>query len=100
MKRHQIEIPEVELHTFCRRHHIKKLAFFGSFIRDDFNPASDIDILVEFEAGYVPGLAFFSMQDELSKIIGHRVDLNTSQFLSHYFRDKVIEKAEVLYDAA
>lgn len=100
MKRHKIEIPEDKLNGFCKRNHIKKLSFFGSFLRDDFKLSSDIDVLVEFEAGHVPGLAFFAMQEELSEIIGHKVDLNTPQFLSRYFRDKVIDEAQVLYDAA
>jgi len=100
MKRHKIEIPEDKLRSFCKRNHIQKLSFFGSFLRDDFKSSSDIDVLVEFEAGHVPGLAFFTMQEELSEIIGHKVDLNTPQFLSRYFRDKVIDEAQVLYVAA
>ncbi|MHB9052383.1 MAG: nucleotidyltransferase family protein [Thermoleophilia bacterium] len=100
MKRHEIEIPEDELNAFCKRNHIRKLSFFGSYLREDFKQSSDIDILVEFEAGHVPGLAFFSMEEELSEIIGHKVDLNTPQFLSRYFRDKVTAEARVLYDAA
>jgi len=82
------------------RNHIQKLSFFGSFLRDDFESSSDIDVLVEFEVGHTPGLAFFAMQEELSEIIGHTVDLNTPQFLSRYFRDKVIDEAQVLYVAA
>jgi|SRR5665811_314983 len=100
MKRHDIEIPEDKLRAFCKRNHIQKLSFFGSFLRDDFEQSSDIDILIEFKAGHVPGLAFFSMQEELSELIGHKVDLNTPQFLSRYFRDKVIDEAQVLYVAA
>lgn len=100
MKRHEIEIPEDKLRAFCRRNHIRRLSFFGSYLREDFTQSSDIDVLVEFEAGHVPGLAFFSMEEELSKIIGHKVDLNTPQFLSRYFRDKVMDEAQVLYDAA
>jgi hypothetical protein len=85
---------------FCRRHHIRWLAVFGSAVRDDFGPESDIDILVEFEPGHVPGLAFFGMQDELTAMLGRRVDLNTPQCLSPYFRDEALAEAEVAYEQA
>ncbi|MBI4202934.1 MAG: nucleotidyltransferase family protein [Chloroflexi bacterium] len=88
------------LADFCRRHHIRKLALFGSVLREDFRPDSDIDVLVEFEAGHTPGLAFFSMQDELSELLGRKVDLNTPQFLSPYFRQQVLDEAETYYVAA
>lgn len=84
---------------FCRRHHIRKLAFFGSVLREDFGPDSDVDVLVEFEPGHVPGLIFFAMEAELSQILGRKVDLNTPKFLSRYFRDQVLEEAEVQYAA-
>jgi predicted nucleotidyltransferase len=82
---------------FCQQHHIRSLAFFGSVIRDDFRPDSDIDVLVEFEPGYTPGFAFFGMEAELSEILGRKVELHTRNFLSRYFRDKVLEEAEVQY---
>jgi predicted nucleotidyltransferase len=82
---------------FCRRHHVRRLSLFGSALRDDFGPESDLDILVEFEPGQTPGLAFFGMQDELSAIIGRRVDLNTPECLSKYFRDEVVAGARPLY---
>ncbi len=88
------------LAAFCRRHHIRRLALFGSVLRDDFTPESDIDVLVEFEPGQTPGLAFFGMQDELSEIVGRRIDLNTEDWLSPYFRDEVLAEAEVLYEQA
>jgi predicted nucleotidyltransferase len=69
-------------------------------LRDDFSPQSDVDVLVEFEPGHVPGLAFFRLEGELSDILGRRVDLNTAGFLSKYFREEVLGEAEVLYDAA
>jgi hypothetical protein len=84
---------------FCRRHHIDRLFLFGSVLRDDFRPDSDVDILVEFDPHHIPGLAFFDMAEELSEIIGRSVDLNTLQFLSPYFRDQVQTEAKVLYDA-
>ncbi len=73
------------------------MAFFGSVLRDDFRPDSDIDILVEFEPGHVPGLAFFGMEAELSKILDRKVDLVTPKFLSPYFRDRVTHEAKVQY---
>ena len=83
--------------AFCRAHHIRKLALFGSVLREDFRPDSDVDVLVEFQQGHVPGLAFFEMEGELSKILGREVDLNTPQFLSPYIRDRVQREAEVQY---
>ena len=96
----QIAIPIEQVAAFCRRHHIRRLALFGSVQRDDFTPESDVDVLVEFEPGHVPGLAFFGMQEELSEILGRRVDLSTPGFLSPYFREQVMREAEVLYDSA
>jgi hypothetical protein len=93
----QIPFPKERIAEFCRRHHIKKLAIFGSVLRADFRADSDIDVLVEFEPGQTPGLAFFAMQEELSTILGRKVDLNTPQCLSRYFRDKVLQEAVVQY---
>ncbi len=95
-----ITIDRQKISDFCRRHHIRKLALFGSVLREDFKPESDVDVLVEFEQGHVPGLAFFSMERELSEILNHKVDLNTSQFLSPYFRDQVLAEAEAQYVAS
>lgn len=92
-----IEIPQEKIAQFCQRHHIRKFALFGSVLRDDFRPDSDVDVLVEFEPDWIPGLAFFAMQDELSEILGRRVDLNTPNFLSRYIRDEVEAQAVVQY---
>lgn len=81
-------------------HHIRRLSLFGSVLRDDFGPASDVDVLVEFEPGHVPGLAFFAMEEELSRIIGRKVDLNTPGFLSPYLRDRIEKESEVQYVTA
>ncbi len=70
---------------------------FGSVLRKDFGPDSDIDVLVEFEPGHTPGLAFFAMQREMSEILGRKADLNTTEDLSMYFRQEVLDEAEVLY---
>ncbi len=96
----KIKVDEHEVAEFCRRHHIRRLAFFGSVIRDDFGPDSDVDVLVEFEPGHVPGLRFLAMQEELSRLLGRKVDLNTLGFLSPYFRDRVLAEAEVRYAEA
>ena len=96
----RIEVPRDRIAEFCRRHHIRRLAFFGSVLRDDFTADSDVDVLVEFEPGHTPGLAFFSMQRELSGILGRNVDLNTADDLSPYFRREVLDEAEVFYVAA
>ncbi len=92
-----IEIDPEKIAAFCRRNHICRLAVFGSALREDFTPQSDVDLLVEFEPGHVPGLAFFRMERELSGLLGRKVDLNTPNFLSPYFRDEVLAEAEVQY---
>jgi predicted nucleotidyltransferase len=96
----KILIDQREIADFCRRHHIRRLAFFGSVLRNDFGPESDVDVLVEFEPGHVPGLAFLDMEEELSGILGRKADLNTPGFLSPYFRDRVLAEAEVQYAQA
>lgn len=93
------KIDRERLADFCVRNHIAKLAFFGSVLRDDFNPNSDIDVLVDFEAGHVPGLIRVArLERELSSLLDHRrVDLRTSQDLSRYFRNEVAATARVEY---
>ena len=91
--RHQL------LAEFCRRNHIRKLAVFGSALGEDFRADSDLDLLVEFQPGRVPGLAFFGLQQELSEMFGRSVDLNTPNSLPVAFRDQVRAMAEVLYAA-
>ena len=98
--RARLAIPHEAIAQFCRRNHICRLALFGSVLRDDFGADSDVDALVEFEPGRTPGLKFFAMQRELSELLGRKVDLNTPACLSPYFRQEVLEEAEVLYDAA
>lgn len=83
----------------CQHYHIRWLALFGSVLRNDFRPDSDIDILVEFEPGHTPGFAFIDIQDKLSELFGRTVDLNTPQDLSRYFRDRVLTEAEVYYES-
>ena len=97
-KKNQIKIPKKKIEEFCRKNHIRKLSFFGSFLRKDFSPDSDLDILVEFEPGQKVGfLKFAGMERELSDIFNHKVDLRTPVELSRYFRQEVLESAEVQY---
>ena len=101
MKQAHIDIPSDRIADFCRRNRIRRLALFGSVLRDDFGPDSDVDVLVEFEpAARVGLLRLAGMEIELSEILGRKVDLNTLGFLSDYFRDKVLAEAQVQYDAA
>ena len=95
-----IHVDQKRIAEFCRRHHIRRLSFFGSVLRDDFRPESDVDVLVEFEPERVPGLAFFAMEEELSQILGRRVDLNTPQFVSPHMRERVLAEAEAQYEQA
>ena len=97
MVNYKLSVPKNKLAVFCRRNHIKKLSLFGSVLREDFGSDSDIDVLVEFEQGHSPGLSFFSMENELSKIFGRKVELHTPNFLSRYFRNRVLQEAEVQY---
>jgi predicted nucleotidyltransferase len=97
---HGIAIHGQQVGEFCRRHHIRRLSLFGSILRDDFGPDSDIDVLVEFEPGHTPGFAFFALQDDLTAMFGRKVDLNTPGFLSDVLRTRVQAEAETVYVAA
>ncbi len=98
----RINIPNNKIAEFCQRHHIKRLALFGSVLRDDFTPESDVDILVDFEPGKTPGLGFFTIQDELSKVLGRRVDLYTFKGVENsrnwILREEILNTAEVQYE--
>jgi predicted nucleotidyltransferase len=96
-----INIPREKIEKFCKKHHIRKLSLFGSALRDDFTPESDLDILVEFKPGTRVGMIRLAgLEIELGEILGRKVDLNTPGFLSKYYRDKVLAEAAVHYDAA
>ncbi len=92
-------IDRQKLAELCRRHHVRRLSLFGSVLRGDFTPESDVDVLVEFEPEFVPGLAFFAIERELGELFGQKVDLHTPQFLSPHFRAQVERMAEVQYVA-
>lgn len=101
MTYHGIELPREKLAEFCRRNHIQKLSLFGSILRDDFGPDSDVDFLVVFEPGQTPGLMGIArMEIELSKMIGRKADLRTPEELSRHFRAEVLREAEDQYVAA
>lgn len=93
-----IELPKEKLAIFCRTYHIRKLSLFGSVLRSDFRQESDIDFLVEFAPDHVPGLLKLAeMERELSELLGRKADLRTPQELSRYFRQEVVDAAEVQY---
>ncbi|MFN3414612.1 MAG: nucleotidyltransferase family protein [Thermoanaerobaculum sp.] len=94
-----VNLPREKIAEFCRRHHIRRFAVFGSALRADFRPDSDIDVLVEFDPEYVPGLfGMARLERELSALLGGRkVDLRTPEDLSRYFRQEVLREAEVQY---
>ncbi len=95
-----IDVPEELLAMICRQYGVKRMAMFGSVLREDFSDASDVDMLVEFEEGRTPGLSFFTLQQDLSEALGRKVDLNTALSLSQYFRAEVLDTARVIYDSA
>jgi hypothetical protein len=102
MGKTKVNLPHKKITDFCKKNHITRLSLFGSVLRDDFQMDSDIDFLVEFEPGKVPGfIGLCRMQRELSELLdGRKVDLRTPQELSKYFRDEVLAQAEVQYATA
>ena len=98
MKRECLEIPEDRLADFCRRNHIRKLALFGSALRDDFRSDSDVDVLIQFEAGHVIGLGIMDVEEELSQLLGgHKIDLVNEKYLNHRLRARILAEAKVQY---
>ena len=101
MQVHAIDIPIAKLRQCCQRHGIVRASLFGSVLRDDFTDKSDIDVLAEFAPEARVGLIRLGgIEAELSELFGRRVDLNTPESLSKYFRDEVLAEAEIIYDAA
>lgn len=95
---HGVDIPRDKIADFCRRHHIRTLSLFGSILRDDFGPDSDVDVLVEFQPDCVVGLRIIQMGQELSALLGgHKVDMVSREYLNHRIRDRVLASAEVLF---
>lgn len=94
----QINIPYEAIADFCQRHRIKRMMLFGSVLREDFGPDSDVDVLVEYEAGAVVTLLDMAAQElELGKLLGRKVDLRTPEDLSRYFRQQVMQRAALIY---
>jgi hypothetical protein len=101
MKNSKLNIPQQEIADFCRANRIRRLALFGSVLRDDFTASSDVDVLIEFDAGARVGMIRLAgLEIELSQILGRKVDLNTPGFLSKYYREHILSEAEVQYEAA
>jgi uncharacterized protein len=97
----QVVVDRTRLAEFCRQHHIRKMSFFGSVLGEKFRPDSDVDVLVEFEPEHVPGLLTLAgLEIELTKLLGRKADVRTAEDLSRYFRDDVVERAELVYAAA
>mgnify|MGYP002403873099 CR=1 FL=1 len=90
------------IRAFCERHHIQRMALFGSVLRDDFRSGgddpSDIDVLVEFEPGHTPGWAYYTWGEELAALIARKVDLLTREELSRQYRDRVLDDMIVIYE--
>jgi predicted nucleotidyltransferase len=101
MTRARIPIPQERLEAFCQKHHIRKLSLFGSVLRDDFRPDSDVDVLVIFDADHVPGFfRLYDIEQELSALLaGRKVDVVSEKFLNRHIRDAVLASAEVRYAA-
>jgi predicted nucleotidyltransferase len=95
----QIDVPPDEIAAFCKRHHIQELSLFGSVLRPDFGPDSDIDVLVEFEPEVRIGLKYFKIEDELTDLLGRRVDLTTKDGLHALIRNEVLARRQVVYAA-
>jgi predicted nucleotidyltransferase len=95
-----ITLSKEDLAAFCRRHHIRRLGFFGSVLGENFRPDSDIDVLVEFEPEFGPGfIGLYAIEKELSGLLGNRkIDLVTPKFLNHRIRDRVLAEVEVQYE--
>ena len=95
----QIGVNRKQIADFCRRHHIRKLALFGSVLREDFRPDSDVDVLVEFEPEHVPGLIrLYEIEEELRTLLGgHKPDVVTFKALNRWIRDRVLAEAQVQY---
>lgn len=95
-----IKIDADEIAAFCRKHHLTKLALFGSVLTDRFGQDSDVDVLFEYHPEHVPTLfEVVRMERELSEAFGRKVDMRTPQDLSKYFRDEVVRHALVQYAA-
>ena len=95
-----LELTSRQLQDFCREHHIRRLSLFGSRLKGTYRPDSDVDLLVEFETAHIPSMfGMARMESELSQLLGKKVDLRTPGDLSRYFRQEVVDTAQVQYAA-
>ena len=95
-----IDIDKEQIAAFCQKHHLTKLALFGSVLTERFGPDSDVDVLFEYDPEYIPSLFVVTrMERELSEILGRKADMRTSQDLSRHFREDVVQNAVVQYVA-
>jgi predicted nucleotidyltransferase len=95
-----VQISSLQIAQFCQKYYIRRLAFFGSVVRDDFWPDSNIDVLVEFEPWHIPGFDFFLIEAELSLLLGRKVDLQTENFISLEIRRSILSEAVSAYEQA
>jgi len=95
-----VHLSSRQIKQFCQEHYIRRLAFFGSVVREDFGPHSDIDVLVEFQPGHTPGFDFFLIEAKLSQLVGRKVDLQTANFLSPQIRRSALSEAVTAYEQA
>lgn len=93
-----IALTSEEIQAFCRKHHIRRMAFFGSVVREDFSAQSDVDVLVEFDPNHIPGFRFFLIQSELAKLLGRPVDLQTPNFLNPEVLESALSEAVIVYE--
>ena len=100
MNQDEILIPYQRIESYCQKRHIRSLAIFGSYVRNDCGPKSDMDVLVDFEPGFTPGFDFFSIEAELSELLGRKVDLQTTSFLSPEVRQSALSEAVTVYEQA
>jgi hypothetical protein len=99
MVRPNIDFSREALVDLCRRHHIRRLSLFGSVLREEFGPDSDIDVLVEFDPSHVVGFRIFRVEEELSRLFGgHRVDLVNPKYLNRHVKDRILSSAQVQYN--
>ncbi len=99
MVRRNFEIPRDAIADLCRRHHIRRLSLFGSILRDDFGPESDVDVLVEFEPNQMVGFRIFRVEEELSRLFGGRkVDVVNPKYLNHRLKDRILADSRVQYE--
>ena len=96
----KLPITEDQLAEFCRKHHICRMSVFGSVLRDDFRPESDVDFLVEFEPDFHPGWEFVEICDELERLVGRAVDVVNPNYLKQRLKKNVLESAQLVYSIA